>query len=76
MMGMRMPETCRALFKRQAINLRSCCIWLVDSVESMMMHGHANPKFENTEAFSSELTENIRSPYQESFSNNFRGKKF
>ena len=33
-MGMRMPETCRAVFKRQAINLRNCCIWLVDSFES------------------------------------------
>jgi len=45
MMGMRLPETCWALFKRQVINLRSCCLWLVDSVESMMMHGLANPKF-------------------------------
>jgi len=26
------------------INLRICCIWLVDSVESMKMHGLANPK--------------------------------
>ena len=43
-MGMRMPETCWAVFKWQVINLRSCCIWLVDSVESMMMHGLANPK--------------------------------
>jgi len=42
---MRMPETCWAVFKRQAINLRSCCILLVDSVESMMMHGLVNPKF-------------------------------
>jgi len=33
MMGMRMPETCGALFKLQVINLRSCCILLVDSVE-------------------------------------------
>jgi hypothetical protein len=33
MMGMRMPETCWAVFKRQAINLRNCCIWLVDSFE-------------------------------------------
>jgi len=33
--------------KRQAINLRSCCILLADSVESMMMHEHANPKFKN-----------------------------
>jgi len=32
-MGMRMPETCWAVFKRQVINLRSCCVWLVDSVE-------------------------------------------
>jgi len=32
-------------FKRQVINLRNCCIWLVDSVESMMMHGLANPKY-------------------------------
>jgi len=39
MMGMRMPETCWVVFKWQLINMRSCCIWLVDSVESMMMHG-------------------------------------
>jgi len=44
MMDMRMPET-RAVFKRQVINLRNCCIWLVDSFECMMMHGLANPKF-------------------------------
>ena len=43
-MGMRMPETCWAVFKGQVINLRICCIWLVDSVESMTMHGLANPK--------------------------------
>ena len=24
--------------------MRICCIWLFDSVESMMMHGLANPK--------------------------------
>jgi hypothetical protein len=34
MMGMRMPETCWAVFKRQVINLRSCWILLVDSVET------------------------------------------
>jgi hypothetical protein len=45
MMGMRMPEICGAVFKRQVINLRSGCILLVDSVESMMMHGLANHKF-------------------------------
>jgi len=44
-MGMRMPETCWAAFKRQVINLRNCCIWLVDSLESMVLHGPANPKF-------------------------------
>ena len=44
MMGMRMPETCWAVFKWQVINLRICCIWLVDSVKSMMTHGLANPK--------------------------------
>ena len=32
-MGMRMPETCWAVFKRQAINLRNYCIWLVDSFD-------------------------------------------
>jgi len=45
MMGMRMPETCWAVFKRQAINLRDWCIWLVDLFECMMLHGHTNPKF-------------------------------
>jgi hypothetical protein len=43
--GMKMPETCCAVFKRQAINMRNFCIWLVDSFECMMMHGLANPKF-------------------------------
>jgi len=33
-MGMRMPETCWAVSKRQIINLWSRCILLVDSVES------------------------------------------
>jgi hypothetical protein len=45
MMGMRMPETCWAVSKRQVINLRNCCIWLVNSFECMIMHGLANPKF-------------------------------
>jgi hypothetical protein len=49
MMGMRMPETCCVISKRQVINLRSCCIFLVDSVESMIMHGLANPKFKKIE---------------------------
>ena len=45
MMGMIMPETCWAVFIRQAINLRNSCIWLVESFECMMMHGLTNPKF-------------------------------
>jgi len=44
MMGMRMPETCWAVFKRQAIILRVWCIWLVDLFECMMMHGLTNTK--------------------------------
>jgi hypothetical protein len=43
-MGMRMLETCWAVFEWQVINLRIYYIWLVDSVESMMMHGPANTK--------------------------------
>jgi hypothetical protein len=35
-MSMRMPETCWAVFKWQVINLRSCCISLVDSVETFI----------------------------------------
>jgi hypothetical protein len=38
-----MPETCCAVFKRQVINLRSCCILFVDSVESIIMYGLAKP---------------------------------
>jgi len=30
MMGVRTPETCWAVHKRQVINLRNCYIWLVD----------------------------------------------
>jgi hypothetical protein len=45
MMGMSMPETCWAVFKRQVINLRNCWIWLVDSIESIKRQGLANPKF-------------------------------
>jgi hypothetical protein len=30
MMGVRTPETCWAVHKRQVINLRNCCIQLVD----------------------------------------------
>jgi hypothetical protein len=33
MLGMSTPETCGAVFKRQLINLRNCCICLFDSFE-------------------------------------------
>jgi hypothetical protein len=35
MIGVRTPETCSAvrMSKRQVINLRNCCIWLVDLFE-------------------------------------------
>jgi len=33
MMGARMPETCWAVHKHQVINLRNCCIYLVDWFE-------------------------------------------
>jgi hypothetical protein len=33
MKGVRTPETCWAVYKRQLINLRNCCIWLVDLFE-------------------------------------------
>jgi len=33
MMGVRAPETCWAVHKRQVINLRNCYIWLVDLFE-------------------------------------------
>jgi hypothetical protein len=44
MMGIRMPETCWAVFKQQAIKLRYWCIWLVDLFEYMMMIELTNPK--------------------------------
>jgi hypothetical protein len=34
MMGRKIPETCSAVFKRQAIKLRDLCISLVDLFES------------------------------------------
>jgi len=54
-MGMRMPKTFWAVFKRQVINLRDCCIWFIDSFGSMIMHGLTNPKF-NTYFFSTTTT--------------------
>jgi hypothetical protein len=44
-MDMRMPETCWDVLKRQAINLRDWCIWLVNLFEYMMMHGLTTPEF-------------------------------
>ena len=43
MKGVRTSETCWAVHKRQVINLRSCCIWLVDTVESKNHFVHAPP---------------------------------
>jgi hypothetical protein len=37
----------RAVFKRQVINLRNCCIWLVDSDEITMMQWLANRTLKN-----------------------------
>jgi hypothetical protein len=42
LMGMRMPEICWAVFKRQALKLRDWCIWLVDLFDYMMMHKLTN----------------------------------
>jgi len=42
MMGMRMPETCSAVFKRQAIKLRGWCIWLVDLLECLFTAQHVS----------------------------------
>jgi hypothetical protein len=39
MMGVRTPETCWAVNKRQVINWRDCCIWLVIYLNCMLMHG-------------------------------------
>jgi hypothetical protein len=44
MMGMRMPETCWAVFKWQAINLRVWCIWLVDLFEQIIIFAFCLPK--------------------------------
>jgi hypothetical protein len=40
MMGVRMPEKCWAVSKRQVMKLRSCCIWLVDSFENTLEAVH------------------------------------
>jgi hypothetical protein len=45
LMGVVMLETCWVVFKRQAVNLRDWCIWLIDLFEYIMMHGLTNPKF-------------------------------
>jgi len=45
MMGMKMTETYWVVFKRQAINLRDWCIWLVHLFEYITMHRLKNPKF-------------------------------
>jgi hypothetical protein len=45
MMGMRMPEICYAVFKRQTIKLRVLCIWLIDLSEYMKRHRLTNLTF-------------------------------
>jgi hypothetical protein len=47
MMGVRMPKTCWAVHTRQVINLRNCCIWLVDLFERVSNH-FINPPFDTT----------------------------
>ena len=49
MMGMKMPETCWTVFKRQAIKVRDRCIWLVDLFEySVFMFLDSRPKQDKT----------------------------
>jgi hypothetical protein len=60
------------IFKRQVINLKNCCIWLADSVESMMMHGLANPKprrhiWTRAEINAEWARNGMDSPYSQSF---------
>jgi hypothetical protein len=45
MKSMKMLQTCSPVSKRQAINVRNCCMQLVDSFKCMIMHGLENPKF-------------------------------
>jgi hypothetical protein len=44
MMGGKMPETCRAVNKRQDNKLENCCIWLVIYLNCTMMRGLTNLK--------------------------------
>jgi hypothetical protein len=44
-MGVRTPETCLAVNKRQDNKLKNCCIRLVIYLNSTMMHGLKNLKF-------------------------------
>jgi hypothetical protein len=39
MMGVKTPETCWAVNKRQDNKLENCCIWLVIYLNCTMMHG-------------------------------------
>jgi hypothetical protein len=45
MMGLKTPETCWAVSKRQDNVLRNCCIRLVIYLNCAMMHGLTNLKF-------------------------------
>jgi hypothetical protein len=44
-MGVRTPETCWAVNKRQVKYWKICCVWLVIYLKCMLMHGLANFKF-------------------------------
>ena len=59
MMGIRIPETCWAVFKQQAVRLRDWCKWLVDLFEYKKMHGLTNTKnTQDYQSFSQVDTEN------------------
>jgi hypothetical protein len=40
MMGVRTPKTCWAVHKRHVINLRNCCIWLVNFFQLQSTFSH------------------------------------
>jgi hypothetical protein len=56
MLGMWLPETSWAVFKWQVINLRICCIWLVDSVKNMHICFYSSM----TTCFSQLLSQNVQ----------------
>ena len=61
-MYMRMPETCWAVFKWQVINLRFCCIVLVDSVERFSPNSTTLEEMKYKFKFCIKVTEMIEEP--------------